>query len=121
MIMICNLSSNCKQHGPSALKYFLGHYKFVGNAVNRVRLARNIASQYQCWILITDCFMSRNLEWEDEYCSNQCVVLHCDYVFRYQKCSTYVCLNLRLSSGEGGTSADAIFGVRGSRTRKKEY
>eukprot|EP00088_Acartia_fossae_P008472 TRINITY_DN14045_c0_g1_i1.p1 TRINITY_DN14045_c0_g1~~TRINITY_DN14045_c0_g1_i1.p1 ORF type:complete len:179 (-),score=18.50 TRINITY_DN14045_c0_g1_i1:182-718(-) len=24
----------------------------------------------------------RNIEWEDEYCSNQCVVLHCDYVFR---------------------------------------
>merc|ERR1719167_1825398 len=24
----------------------------------------------------------RNPEWEDEYCSNQCVVLHCDYVFR---------------------------------------
>ena len=24
----------------------------------------------------------RNLEWEDEYCSNQCVVLHCDQVFR---------------------------------------
>ena len=23
----------------------------------------------------------RNLEWEDEYCSNQCVVLHCDQVF----------------------------------------
>jgi len=24
----------------------------------------------------------RNTEWEDEYCSNQCVVLHCDRVFR---------------------------------------
>ena len=24
----------------------------------------------------------RNLEWEDEYCSNQCVVLHCDMVFK---------------------------------------
>lgn len=24
----------------------------------------------------------RNIEWEDEYCSNHCVVLHCDYVFR---------------------------------------
>lgn len=24
----------------------------------------------------------RNTEWEDEYCSNQCVVLHCDTVFR---------------------------------------
>ncbi|XP_023347627.1 TOX high mobility group box family member 4-A [Eurytemora carolleeae] len=24
----------------------------------------------------------RNLEWEDEYCSNQYVVLHCEYVFR---------------------------------------
>ena len=23
----------------------------------------------------------RNLEWEDEYCSNQCVVTHCDQVF----------------------------------------
>ena len=23
----------------------------------------------------------RNVEWEDEYCSNQCVVLHCDQVF----------------------------------------
>jgi hypothetical protein len=24
----------------------------------------------------------RNVEWEDEYCSSQCVVLHCDFVFR---------------------------------------
>ena len=24
----------------------------------------------------------RNVEWEDEYCSNQCVVLHCDQVFK---------------------------------------
>jgi len=24
----------------------------------------------------------RNTEWEDEYCSNQCVVLHCDRVFK---------------------------------------
>jgi len=24
----------------------------------------------------------RNIEWEHEYCSYQCVVLHCDYVFR---------------------------------------
>jgi len=24
----------------------------------------------------------RNAEWEDEYCSNQCVVLHCDRVFK---------------------------------------
>merc|ERR1719348_1633356 len=24
----------------------------------------------------------RNVEWEDEYCSNQCVVLHCDSVFK---------------------------------------
>ena len=23
----------------------------------------------------------RNVEWEDEYCSNQCVVTHCDQVF----------------------------------------
>ena len=23
----------------------------------------------------------RNIEWEDEYCSNQCVVLHCEAVF----------------------------------------
>ena len=23
----------------------------------------------------------RNVEWEDEYCSNKCVVLHCDQVF----------------------------------------
>ena len=22
----------------------------------------------------------RNVEWEDEYCSNQCVVMHCDQV-----------------------------------------
>jgi len=24
----------------------------------------------------------RNVEWEDEYCSNQCVVMHCDTVFK---------------------------------------
>jgi len=24
----------------------------------------------------------RNIEWEDEYCSNHCVVLHCETVFR---------------------------------------
>ena len=24
----------------------------------------------------------RSVEWEDEYCSNQCVVLHCDQVFK---------------------------------------
>ena len=24
----------------------------------------------------------RNVEWEDEYCSNQCVVMHCDQVFK---------------------------------------
>ena len=24
----------------------------------------------------------RNVEWEDEYCCNQCVVIHCDQVFK---------------------------------------
>jgi len=24
----------------------------------------------------------KNVEWEDEYCSNQCVVVHCDQVFK---------------------------------------
>ena len=44
----------------------------------------------------------RNVEWEDEYCSNQCVVLHCDQVFKewvkeQQKGLAWVELQLFLS------------------------
>ena len=40
--------------------------------------------KYFCSIIRLGCTNPsvRNVEWEDEYCSNQCVVAHCDQVFK---------------------------------------
>jgi len=54
----------------------------VTQAVTQQTVLPNSAGMQSCIRLGCNKASVRNVEWEDEYCSPQCVVLHCDFVFR---------------------------------------